>query len=235
MKTGIDLVVEGDHAVVLLSGGTDSAVLLAHANEYYEEVSSVYVDFGKDPSLAERYTSTKLADHYDSNLVVFDNEHISDQVQAMDRVVDVKDKSELEDSEHQDYYPLRAINMIMLGGMVADMTEADDLYVGFHEGLGNTPDSNVDVSAGMEKAMAHSSSSSFQVCMPFAGHSRGEVIAYGDQLDVPWVKTYSCYGEAGNPKKPVHCGECFSCVQRREKFQEAGVEDSAQFADSMDL
>lgn len=228
MKTGLDLTVEGDKAVVLISGGSDSASLLAHVKRNYDDVISVYVDFGEDFSLAERHAAKRLSTEHNVELLVFDNESIANQIQTMDGIVDIQTKE-------PGYYPLFEVNLLMIGGMIADMTDADDLYAGFYDGLGSSSDADVDISAGMEKAISNSSTHSFQVCLPFVGHSRGEVIAYGEEIGVTWEQTYSCLRDTDEPKNPVHCGECDSCKERLEKFQEAGVADSAEYADSMDL
>jgi 7-cyano-7-deazaguanine synthase len=55
---------------------------------------------------------------------------------------------------------------------------------------------------------------------PFVEWSKADIVATGARLDVPYADTWSCY-EGGE----VHCGECGTCVERREAFQLAGVQD----------
>ena len=55
---------------------------------------------------------------------------------------------------------------------------------------------------------------------PFIALNKGAIAALGAQLGVDFSRTWSCYkGEA------VHCGKCGTCVERREAFALAGLED----------
>lgn len=55
---------------------------------------------------------------------------------------------------------------------------------------------------------------------PFMQQSKGDIVALGARLGVPFADTWSCY--AGGS---VHCGLCGTCVERRESFTLAGVPD----------
>lgn len=55
---------------------------------------------------------------------------------------------------------------------------------------------------------------------PFVHLSKAEIATFGDELDVPWAHTWSCY-EGG----ARHCGKCGTCVERIEAFALAGVSD----------
>jgi 7-cyano-7-deazaguanine synthase len=59
-----------------------------------------------------------------------------------------------------------------------------------------------------------------ELATPFAHSTKADIARYGDQLGVPWEYTWSCY-EGGD----VHCGQCGTCVERKEAFKLAGVFD----------
>ena len=59
---------------------------------------------------------------------------------------------------------------------------------------------------------------------PFVDMTKAEICKLGAQLQVPYEKTWSCY--QGNE---LHCGRCGTCVERREAFYLAGVEDPTEF------
>ncbi len=65
----------------------------------------------------------------------------------------------------------------------------------------------------------------FRVLAPFLHVSKDEIVRRGAALGVPFAETWSCYlgGE-------VHCGSCGTCVERREAFQLAGVQDPTPYA-----
>jgi 7-cyano-7-deazaguanine synthase len=50
--------------------------------------------------------------------------------------------------------------------------------------------------------------------------SKSDIVKRGNQLDVPYEKTWSCY-----KGQFMHCGKCGTCVERREAFELAGVPD----------
>jgi 7-cyano-7-deazaguanine synthase len=55
---------------------------------------------------------------------------------------------------------------------------------------------------------------------PFVGKTKGDIVALGAQLGVPFENTWSCYEGAD-----IHCGLCGTCVERKEAFELAGVPD----------
>ena len=65
----------------------------------------------------------------------------------------------------------------------------------------------------------------FRVLAPFLHLSKDEIVRRGAALAVPFEETWSCYlgGE-------LHCGRCGTCVERREAFELAGVDDPTSYA-----
>ena len=55
---------------------------------------------------------------------------------------------------------------------------------------------------------------------PFVEYSKGDIVKLGARLNVPFSQTWSCY--EGNE---IHCGQCGTCVERREAFTQANVLD----------
>jgi len=65
----------------------------------------------------------------------------------------------------------------------------------------------------------------FRVLAPFLHLSKDEIVRRGAALGVPFEHTWSCYlGEE------LHCGRCGTCVERREAFDLAGVDDPTRYA-----
>ena len=61
---------------------------------------------------------------------------------------------------------------------------------------------------------------------PFVQMIKADIVRIGTALDVPFTETWSCY-KGGE----LHCGRCGTCVERREAFHLAGVEDPTAYAD----
>lgn len=61
---------------------------------------------------------------------------------------------------------------------------------------------------------------------PFLGIKKEDIVRAGTHLHVPYEQTWSCY-KGGD----IHCGGCGTCVERKEAFQLAGVEDPTEYQD----
>ncbi|WP_062221550.1 7-cyano-7-deazaguanine synthase QueC [Aureimonas sp. D3] len=61
---------------------------------------------------------------------------------------------------------------------------------------------------------------------PFVDRTKADIVTAGARVGTPFERTWSCY-KGGD----VHCGRCGTCVERREAFHLAGVEDPTVYAD----
>jgi 7-cyano-7-deazaguanine synthase len=63
-----------------------------------------------------------------------------------------------------------------------------------------------------------------EIMRPFIAMTKAGIVRRGSELDVDYGRTWSCYvgGE-------VHCGECGTCVERREAFLLAGLPDPTPY------
>jgi 7-cyano-7-deazaguanine synthase len=64
------------------------------------------------------------------------------------------------------------------------------------------------------------------VTAPFLGIGKHDIARLGDELNVDYRKTWSCY-KGG----PIHCGRCGTCVERKEAFLLSGVIDPTEYED----
>jgi len=61
---------------------------------------------------------------------------------------------------------------------------------------------------------------------PYTNITKADIVRRGKALCIDYSQTWSCY--KGGEK---HCGKCGTCVERREAFAEAGVEDKTEYED----
>lgn len=61
---------------------------------------------------------------------------------------------------------------------------------------------------------------------PFVHRSKADIVTEGARFNTPFADTWSCY-KGGE----IHCGTCGTCVERREAFHLAGVDDPTPYAD----
>jgi 7-cyano-7-deazaguanine synthase len=62
---------------------------------------------------------------------------------------------------------------------------------------------------------------------PFLHWNKADIVREGARLGVPFAETWSCYKGGGR-----HCGRCGTCVERREAFHLAGIDDPTVYLDS---
>jgi 7-cyano-7-deazaguanine synthase len=77
----------------------------------------------------------------------------------------------------------------------------------------------------LDFALSLSDWSPVSLYAPFSNISKSKIVLVGQELGVPFEDTWSCY--KGLEK---HCGTCGTCVERKEAFKLAGVEDPTEYA-----
>lgn len=83
----------------------------------------------------------------------------------------------------------------------------------------------VDAFAGMQR---HALDGMARIALetPFLHGGKADIVRVGARLGVPFADTWSCY--VGGDR---HCGRCGTCVERREAFHQAGVDDPTAYED----
>ena len=64
----------------------------------------------------------------------------------------------------------------------------------------------------------------FRVATPFLHWRKHEIVTAGDRVGVPFKETWSCY-----QGRMLHCGVCSTCIERKEAFKVAGVNDPTEY------
>jgi len=97
------------------------------------------------------------------------------------------------------------------------------------------PDATPEFFAATARSLSLGLAHSIEIAAPFAALDKSEVIRLGVALGVPLQLTLSCMnpglpaGARGNGR-PVHCGQCSKCRERRDAFADAGVLDPTSYA-----
>lgn len=86
------------------------------------------------------------------------------------------------------------------------------------------PDCRGTFISAMSEAMAYGTYEHIRIEAPYTGISKTDIARRGSMLGVDYSKTWSCY--KGGEK---HCGKCGTCVERKEAFREAGLEDPTDY------
>jgi len=225
-------------AIVLLSGGIDSATCLALALERYDEVQPIHYNYGQQTAEFEEQQAENLATHfrgqehnvhsvrtidYQSVFEVFGRGVASDR----DSFITEDGDLEEDDGRSTGYVPMRNLHLLATGAAVADVSDGDAVYHGMQQGdEASYPDCRPQFAAAAERAINQSlaDDDTISVRTPLVHRSKIEVIQQGENLGVPWEYTYSCY-EAIEDDEPEPCGRCPACIERAEAFRVAGITD----------
>ena len=217
---------------VLLSGGLDSAVLVAE-EAARSEVQPIYVSVGLAWEAAERVVVTRLLAS-----AVF-----AGRVRPLvSLTVDMRDvyaathwavqgRPPAYHTPDEDVY-LPGRNIILLGkaGVYCAAAHLDRLVLGTlaHNPF---PDATPDFRAAMARALSLGLAHDLDIDAPYSGTTKADVIRRGLALGVPFTLTLSCMSPAGTQ----HCGTCSKCRERHDAFLEAGVPDPTAYAETANL
>lgn len=238
MITGISGHDLGGRAVVLITGGKDSATVFEVAKDLHDEIVPVYYNFGQENQTRNAQFATRYVydvDHSDSECVILPMESIdmsdfffgklvNEEVDRQDQFMETFDHPDFDEGEF-DYVPMRTVGMMAKLGVIADRLDGSYLYFGFN---GDEPLEDADESDwALRKGEAFLKECSLpghdiSVVNPLSGLTSAQVIELGVRYGVEWKATCSCC-EPGEG----HCGECSSCVDRAKGFKRAGIEDPA--------
>ena len=224
----------GPLTVVLLSGGLDSAVLLAHEAQA-AHVLPVYVFSG----LAWEGLELAMVEH------LLGHEHFAGGVLPLLRVEftmhDVYAPSHWAlrgeppsyDTPDEGVY-LAGRNLVLLSkaGIVAALRGATRIAIGPLAG-NPFPDARPSFFRAMQDALTLGLDHPVVVATPFLTWTKDEVIRRGRELQVPLGLTLSCMNPvaAAVPTAPPrHCGQCSKCRERRDSFGSLGLDDPAAYA-----
>ena len=233
---------------VLLSGGLDSAVLLA------DEVARA----GADGIVQPIYISAGLAwEPAERDMVarLLAAPPVAGRTRPLAALtVDMRDvyatshwavtgQPPAYHTPDEDVY-LPGRNIVLLGkaGIFAAMTKLDRVVLGTLD-HNPFPDATPEFRATMARALSFGLAHELQIDAPYAGLGKAEVIRRGQQLGVPFELTLSCMSpreprepleplEPREPRKPrLHCGTCSKCRERHDAFIEAGLTDPTVYVD----
>ena len=224
-------------AVVLLSGGVDSATTLAVARDRGFDVFALSVDYGQRHrvELARAAAVARALGALDHRTVTLDLRAIGGSALTGPLAVPKhRTADERANGIPATYVPAR--NTILLGVALglAESVEAFDLFIGANAlDFNGYPDcrpgfleaferlANVATKAGVEGA------GRFRVHAPLIRMTKAEIVREGVRLGVDYSLTLSCYDPDAAGRA---CGSCDACALRRDGFAEAGVPDPTEYA-----
>jgi len=220
----------GNRAVILLSGGMDSATALAIAKSEGLDAIALTFDY-RQRHRKEVEAARRIARHFgvrDHRVVRLDLGEIGGSA-LTDRRIPIPEQRRLEEIGQTipaTYVPARNTILLSYALGLAEVTGAKAIYI-----AANAVDYSgyVDCRPEFYKAFQEVArlgtkrgveGDVIEIRTPLIAMSKADIVRKGEGLGVPWKLTWSCY--QGGEKA---CGVCDSCQLRLKGFREAGVKD----------
>jgi len=228
--------VERKSAVLLLSGGLDSATLLALATSEGYAVHALSFDYGQRHS-TELSAARKIAKRYG---VV---QHLVAKIDlrvfggsALTADIPVPKDRQLDDQHNEvpvTYVPARNTIFLSYALALAEVVGAKDIFIGVNAlDYSGYPDCRPEFIASFERmanlatraAVESSDGPAIRIRVPLIELTKRGIIELGLRLGVDYSMTMSCYDPTPDGEA---CGRCDACQLRRRGFLEAGAIDPA--------
>ena len=227
------------HAVVLLSGGLDSATVAAIAACEGFQVHALSFAYGQRHSFeleaARRVVNSLLvAEHRTAtiDLRVFGGSALTDNI----AVPKGRDSAKMAHGIPVTYVPARNTIFLSFALAWAEVLGASDIFIGVNAlDYSGYPDcrpefirafeqmANLATKAGVEGRQ------SLTIHAPLMHLTKAQIIKRGMELGVDYSLTSSCYDPTPDGKP---CGQCDSCFLRRKGFSENGIDDPLSYPDA---
>lgn len=219
------------HAVILLSGGLDSATVLAMARQDGYLCHALSVDYGQRHH-AELAAAQRVAQELGAvahrvihiDLAAFGGSALTDPSIAVPQ--------QPSEGIPLTYVPARNTIMLSLALAWAEVLQAQDIFIGVNAvDYSGYPDCRPEFIEAFERMANLATKAAIEgkrltLHTPLLHLSKADIIRQGVQLGVDYRLTVSCYqaDESGRA-----CGVCDSCRLRRAGFESAGIQDLTRY------
>jgi 7-cyano-7-deazaguanine synthase len=223
-------------AVVLLSGGLDSATTAAIARTEGFRLHALSVDYGQRHRFeldAARNVAQSLG-VVEHRVLRIDLGAIGGSALTADIAVPQdRPAEEMSRGIPVTYVPARNTVMLSLALGYAEVIGAADIFIGVNAvDYSGYPDCRPEFIAAFERVANLATKAGvegtlrFRIHTPLIQLTKAEIIRRGTELDVDFGLTHSCYAPDANG---VACGRCDACQLRLKGFAEAGLVDPVQY------
>jgi 7-cyano-7-deazaguanine synthase len=223
-------------AVVLLSGGLDSATVLATAKDEGFAAHALSFRYGQRHE-AELEAAARVADaigveaHVVANidLSMFGGSALTDAID----VPKERSDAQMSDGIPVTYVPARNTVFLSIALAWAEVLEAEDVFIGVNAlDYSGYPDCRPEYIRAFEQMANFATKAAVEgtqhlrIHAPLIDLTKAQIIERGVGLGVDYGITHSCYDPDANG---LACGLCDSCALRRKGFCEAGIADPTNY------
>jgi 7-cyano-7-deazaguanine synthase len=218
-------------AVCLVSGGMDSCVTAAIAEEENEELAFLHVSYGQRTEARERRAFEELADHFGvARRLAASIDYLAriGGSSLTDPRVPVAEADLASREIPTSYVPFRNAHLLAIAASWAEVTAARRIYIGaVAEDSSGYPDCRPEFYEAFARVIEVGTrpDTRVEIKTPVIRLRKAEIVRRGVELGAPLHLTWSCYRAEARA-----CGSCDSCALRLRAFREAGVTDAIPYA-----
>ena len=223
-------------AIILVSGGMDSCVTAAMANETYR-LAFLHVNYGQRTEARELQAFNEIADHYQAEMrltVSIEHLKVIGGSALTDTNIPVPESGHSQSKIRNPksaipttYVPFRNAHLLSIATSWAEVVGATKIFIGaVEEDSSGYPDCREVFYHAFNQVimMGTKPETRIEIKTPLIHLKKSEIVKKGSELGAPLDRTWSCYQ---NSEKA--CGRCESCVLRLKGFSEAGVKDTIPY------
>lgn len=223
-------------AIVLISGGMDSAVCAGLATEQGYEIFGLHINYGQRTEKRELKAFNNICDYYNAKdrLVVDISHLVSIGGSSLTDKNMLVSKANLESKEiPSSYVPFRNANILAIATSWAEVISAGAIFIGaMEEDSSGYPDCRKVFFQAFQDTINTGTKPETQINIetPIIDISKKDIIIQGSKIGVPFHLSWSCY-----QNEEEACGECDSCALRLRGFSQANITDPIKYVMKLNI
>lgn len=213
--------------IIVLSGGMDSVTLL---HEYKERIAlAVTFDYGSNHNAREIECARRQCAMLGIRHLVIPLKFMAEYFRSslLDGAEAIPEGNYDDDNMKSTVVPFRNGIMLSVACGLAESNDLQHVLIANHGGDHTIyPDCRPRFIDAMGEAMRQGTFNGVKILAPYTLITKGDIARRGAEMGVDYSLTYSCY--KGGER---HCGKCGTCMERREAFAAAGIDDPTDYED----
>lgn len=216
---------DSQKALILLSGGLDSAYNLAAASREYQSLLVVFVNYGQAAYVSERRAVKALSEHYQAKVLEIElpwlgqlrKNSLTDSNQEIPEIGanELDDMARATETMKLVWVPNRNGVLVNAAAAVAEARRIGKVFVGFNrEEAATFPDNSADFLVQMNRSLDFSTRNSVCVGSYSIDLDKTEIVKRAKEIEMPLELIWSCYHSGDSP-----CGRCEPCQRLKRALE----------------
>jgi len=221
------MAIKKEEAIVVVSGGLDSAVVAQIASRKHS-LAFLHISYGQKTEKRELRSFKDLAAHFKvKKRLVANIKYLKDigGSSITDKNINISKASLNVGKISNAYVSIRNIHLLSIAYSWAEVLGVEKIYAGLRKDSG-FPDTTKKFLTSLNKCFNEGSQpeQSISIESPVLDYSKEEIVKRASKHEIPLHITWSCY-----KNNDVACGECEGCVSRLKAFKAADIFDPLEY------